>query len=83
MLAFPAPWGARVAAIVLRFLAVQAINILRIISLFYLGNWNMDVFAWVHLYRWPALIMLDVLIVFIVFLRYLSLHQGTRQHAPA
>jgi exosortase H (IPTLxxWG-CTERM-specific) len=72
VLAFPAPWRARLIAIALGFLAVQAMNILRIISLFYLGNWNLDVFTWVHLYLWPALIMLDVLIVFIVYLRYLG-----------
>ena len=45
---------------------------MRIISLFYLGNWNMDFFSWIHLYLWPALIMLDVLIVFILYLRYLT-----------
>ena len=72
VLAFPASWRARATAIALGFIAVQAMNILRIISLFYLGNWNFDVFTWVHLYLWPALIMLDVLIVFIVYLRYLG-----------
>jgi exosortase H (IPTLxxWG-CTERM-specific) len=59
-------------AICMGFLAIQAMNIARIISLFYLGNWNMAFFSWIHLYLWPALIMLDVLIVFIVYLRYLS-----------
>ncbi len=83
VLAFPAPWRTRAMAIALGFLAVQAMNVLRIISLFYLGNWNLDIFTWVHLYLWPALIMLDVLIVFIVFLRYLSRHPGAEQHAPA
>jgi exosortase H (IPTLxxWG-CTERM-specific) len=83
VLAFPAPWRARLAAIVVGFLAVQVMNILRIISLFYLGNWNLDAFAWVHLYLWPALIMLDVLIVFIVYLRYLSRQAPGNQHAPA
>jgi exosortase H (IPTLxxWG-CTERM-specific) len=72
VLAFPASWRARATAIALGFIAVQAMNILRIISLFYLGNWNLDVFTWVHLYLWPALIMLDVLIVFIFYLRYLE-----------
>jgi len=72
VLAFPGPWRARLLAILLGFLAVQTMNIARIISLFYLGDWNTDVFMWVHLYLWPALIMLDVLIVFIVYLRYLS-----------
>lgn len=72
VLAFPASWRDRLIAIVLGFLAVQLMNIVRIISLFYLGNWNLEVFSWVHLYLWPALIMLDVLIVFIVYLRYLA-----------
>ena len=72
VIAYPASWGVRFLAIVLGFLAIQVMNLVRIISLFYLGNWNMEVFSWIHLYLWPALIMLDVLIVFIVYLRYLS-----------
>jgi len=70
--AFPASWRARLIAISLGFLAIQVLNIVRIISLFYLGNWNLEYFSWIHLYLWPALIMLDVLVVFIVYLRYLS-----------
>ena len=72
VLAFPAGWRERVIAIAVGSLAIQAINIVRIISLFYLGDWNFDLFHWVHLYLWPTLIMLDVLIVFVVYLRYLS-----------
>jgi exosortase H (IPTLxxWG-CTERM-specific) len=72
IIAFPAGWRERLLAISLGFLAIQVMNIARIISLFYLGNWNMDAFSWIHLYLWPALIMLDVLIVFVVYLRYLS-----------
>lgn len=72
VIAFPASWRSRLIAIVLGFFAVQVMNVARIISLFYLGNWNMEFFTWIHLYLWPALIMLDVLIVFIVYLRYLS-----------
>ena len=72
VIAYPASWRARVSAICLGFLAIQVLNLARIISLFYLGNWNMQFFEWIHLYLWPALIMLDVLIVFIVYLRYLS-----------
>ena len=72
VLAYPARWRARAIAIASGFVAVQAMNILRIVSLFYLGEWNLEVFTWVHLYLWPVLIMLDVLIVFIVYLRYLD-----------
>ena len=72
VLAFPASWKERAIAIGVGFIAIQSLNIVRIISLFYLGNWNMDFFSWIHLYLWPALIMLDVLIVFILYLRYLA-----------
>lgn len=72
VIAFPAGWRARLTAIVLGFIAIQLMNLLRIISLFYLGNWDTDIFTWIHLYLWPVLIMLDVLLVFIVYLRYLS-----------
>ena len=72
VVAFPAGWRERLIAIGIGFVAIQAMNIVRIISLFYLGDWNFDLFSWVHLYLWPTLIMLDVLIVFVVYLRYLS-----------
>jgi exosortase H (IPTLxxWG-CTERM-specific) len=72
VIAFPASWRARIVAIILGFLAIQVMNLARIISLFYLGNWNMEFFEWIHLYLWPALIMLDVLIVFIIYLRYIT-----------
>ena len=72
VLAFPASWKQRLAAITLGFLAIQVANLARIISLFYLGQWNLDIFTWTHLYLWPVLIMLDVLLVFAVYLRYLT-----------
>lgn len=72
VIAFPANWRQRIAAIALGFVAIQALNILRIISLFYLGDWNTELFTWVHLYLWPVLIMLDVLVFFLLYLRYLS-----------
>jgi exosortase H (IPTLxxWG-CTERM-specific) len=72
VVAYPAGWKSRMLAIGLGFLAIQVLNLARIISLFYLGNWNTEVFSWIHLYLWPSLIMLDVLIVFVVYLRYLS-----------
>jgi exosortase H (IPTLxxWG-CTERM-specific) len=72
VIAFPATWRQRLVVTILGFLAIQVANLLRIISLFYLGQWNIEVFNWIHLYLWPVLIMLDVLIVFIVYLRYIS-----------
>ena len=71
MLAFPAPWKHRAIGIVVGLSAVQVLNIVRVISLFYLGQWNMKAFEWAHLYLWQALIMLDVLIVWLVWIRTL------------
>ncbi|MHB1292564.1 MAG: exosortase H [Sulfuricella sp.] len=71
MLAFPAPWKHRVIGVLAGLSAVQVLNIVRVISLFYLGQWNMKAFEWAHLYLWQALIMLDVLIVWLVWIRML------------
>jgi exosortase H (IPTLxxWG-CTERM-specific) len=69
MLAFPAPWTYKVVGLVIGIAAVQLLNILRVISLFYIGQWNYDVFEWAHLYVWQALIMLDVLVVWLIWVR--------------
>ncbi len=69
ILAFPAPWGYRALGLAIGILAVQLLNVVRVISLFYIGQWNRDVFEWAHLYVWQALIMLDVLIVWLVWVR--------------
>jgi exosortase H (IPTLxxWG-CTERM-specific) len=79
IVAFPAPWPHRLRGIVVGVVAVQALNIVRVISLFYLGRWNRDVFEWAHLYVWQALIMLDVLIVWVIWVR---LAPGSRSPIP-
>jgi exosortase H (IPTLxxWG-CTERM-specific) len=79
VVAFPATLKHKLVAIVAGFFFVQALNIVRIISLFYLGQWNYTVFEWFHLYLWPVLIMLDVLIVFAVYLRWLGKAQPAEE----
>jgi exosortase H (IPTLxxWG-CTERM-specific) len=71
MLAFPAPWKQRLIGILAGLTAVQALNVARVVSLFYIGQWNLRVFEWAHLYVWQALIMLDVLVVWLVWIRTL------------
>lgn len=73
MVATPASWRYRMIGIGLGFVAIQALNLLRIISLFYLLQWNPVWFEWAHLYLWQALIMLDGLIVYLLWLRLLPL----------
>jgi len=83
MLAFPATWRHRLAGIVVGVAAVQVLNIVRVISLFYLGQWNEDVFEWAHLYVWQALIMLDVLIVWVIWVRLASARRALGGNALA
>ena len=76
ILAFPAPWKHKVTGLVIGVIAVQGLNVVRVISLFYLGQWDRDWFEWAHLYVWQALIMLDVLIVWLIWVRTLPRSAG-------
>ena len=69
--AFPAPLKNKLIGFALGFVAIQGLNLVRIISLFYLGQWNMTWFEWFHLYLWQALIILDALVVWLIWLRTL------------
>ena len=76
ILAFPASWGRKLAGLAAGIVAVQGLNVVRVISLFYLGQWDFQVFEWAHLYLWQALIMLDVLVVFLIWVRTLPREDG-------
>ena len=82
VMATPASWQQRLFGLGIGYLAIQALNILRVISLFYLLQWNQAWFEWAHLYLWQALIILDGLIVYLLWLRTLG-HAQTTQEAPA
>ena len=83
MLAFPAPAKHRVIGILAGLFAVQALNVVRVVSLFYIGQWNLKFFEWAHLYLWQALIMLDVLIVWLVWIRTLPPASSSLRQAAA
>ncbi|MBK5967620.1 MULTISPECIES: exosortase H [Thiorhodovibrio] len=71
MVAYPASWRDRLIGLAGGVLTVQVLNLLRIITLFYLGQWHQTFFEWAHLYAWQALIMLDVLLVFLFWLHWI------------
>ena len=70
IMTFPRSWKARLLGVSIGLISLHAVNVIRIISLFYLGQWNMTAFEWAHLYLWQALIMLDVFIVFLLWLKF-------------
>jgi exosortase H (IPTLxxWG-CTERM-specific) len=82
ILAFPAPWKYKLIGFIAGVFAVQGLNIIRVISLFYLGQWSMKWFEWAHLYVWQALIMLDVLIVFLIWIRRVPLEPRAPDGPP-
>jgi exosortase H (IPTLxxWG-CTERM-specific) len=77
--AFPAPIKHKLIGFAIGFVAIQALNMVRIVSLFYLGQWNQVAFEWFHLYLWQALIILDALVVWLVWLRTLPQARARRQ----
>lgn len=81
ILAFPAPWKSKAIGLAVGAIAIQALNLVRIVSLFYLGQWERQWFDWAHLYVWQALIMLDALIVWLLWIRTLPSAQPNA--APA
>ena len=76
--AFPAPLKNKLIGFAIGFVAIQGLNLVRIISLFYLGQWNQVAFEWFHLYLWQALIILDALVVWLVWLRTLTQARARR-----
>lgn len=71
MLAFPAPWRYKLAGILIGILAIQGLNLVRLVSLFLLGIWDKTLFEWAHLYLWQGLIMLDALLIWLLWIRRL------------
>ena len=81
MLAFPAKWQHKLIGIAIGITAVQLFNLVRIISLFYLGQWDMTWFRFAHEYLWQGLIMLDVLVVFMIWARHFPQRAMDTAHA--
>jgi exosortase H (IPTLxxWG-CTERM-specific) len=77
--AFPSSFKHKLYGFLLGFFAIQALNLVRIISLYYLLQWDKNWFDWFHLYLWQALIILDALIVWLIWLRYLPKNSVTEK----
>lgn len=63
-----APRKHKIWGLVLGFLAVPLLNIVWVITLFYMGQWDHTAFQWAHRYIWQVLIMLGILIVWLIWL---------------
>lgn len=79
ILAYPAAWVPKALGMVVGVTAIQLLNIVRIITLFYLGEWSQKALTIAHLYVWPGLIILDALIFFLIWMHW----QGRSTPRPA
>ena len=82
IIAFPSSWRHKIVGFLAGFVAIQALNVVRVISLFYLGQWNMSVFNFAHEFLWQGLIMLDVLIVWLLWVRAGSKERAANEPPP-
>jgi exosortase H (IPTLxxWG-CTERM-specific) len=64
ILVYPAPWLEKLKGLAAGTLALHALNLLRIVTLYYLGQYNRSWFDFAHLYLWESLIVLDTLAIF-------------------
>ncbi|NCA69135.1 MAG: exosortase H [Sphingobacteriia bacterium] len=69
VVAFPASWKERLIGLAVGLFLVQGLNLVRIVSLFYLGQWNMAVFDWTHKYLWPIILIVVALLAFAWWIR--------------
>lgn len=77
IVAFPARWRDKATGFVAGALTVQVLNIVRVVSLFYLGQWHTGLFQFAHAYLWQILIMLDVLVFWLCWARWAHGRSGT------
>jgi exosortase H (IPTLxxWG-CTERM-specific) len=69
VLAFPASWRAKAVGVVAGLLAIQAINLVRIVSLYYIGVFLPDYFDESHILIWQSLVILAGVGLWIVWAR--------------
>lgn len=59
VLAFPSPWGARLAGLALGIVAIQVINLVRVVALFLTGVYFPSLFDSSHTVIWQSIVILS------------------------
>jgi exosortase H (IPTLxxWG-CTERM-specific) len=58
VIAFPAPWRAKVLGVIGGLVAIQIINLIRVVSLFYIGIFFPSLFNDAHIFIWQSIVIL-------------------------
>jgi exosortase H (IPTLxxWG-CTERM-specific) len=74
VLAFPATWRARAIGLVAGFAAIQALNLVRVVTLFWIGRHRPALFSTAHTVLWQSVVVLAGVLLFLLW--------ASRQKAP-
>lgn len=67
VLAFPASWKARVAGLFLGFFAIQLLNLVRVVSLFWIGRHRPSLFSAAHTVLWQSAVVIAGVLLFLLW----------------
>jgi exosortase H (IPTLxxWG-CTERM-specific) len=78
VVAFPSPWRRKLAGIALGFLAIQVFNVVRVVSLFYVGAVRPQWFSVSHVFVWQSLVIIFGVVLWLVWVRRYALADARR-----
>ncbi len=67
VLAFPARWGQRLLGFLLGFLAIQVVNLVRVVSLVWIGRHRPTLFDSTHTVIWQSAVVLFGILIFLLW----------------
>jgi exosortase H (IPTLxxWG-CTERM-specific) len=67
VLAFPAPWKRRLLGLAAGFVAIQVVNLVRVVSLFWIGAHRPALFTASHTVLWQSIVVLCGVLLFLAW----------------
>lgn len=83
VLAFPAPWKKRLAGLALGFAAIELVNLVRVVTLFWIGTHRPALFSTSHTVLWQSLVVLFGVLLFLLWASRSQESRGGGGGAPA
>jgi exosortase H (IPTLxxWG-CTERM-specific) len=79
VLAFPARWTAKLVGVVGGLVIIQILNLIRVLSLFYIGIYFPDYFNNAHVFIWQSLIIISGVVLWVVWAHRSMVADGASQ----
>ena len=83
VLAFPAPWRRRLAGLGLGFLAIQLVNLVRVVTLFWVGAHRPSFFSASHTVLWQSIVVLCGVLLFLLWASRQERASAAEEHGAA